>query len=550
MTDLNPALTDFDKSLIIETPKLPDLKPFSVWSGENQLDESDAKSYVQYSDYLREGYLNNGLISPQDDYDIAEALNSKLSDFGIVDEEDIAAITAPKEISFEEKLGYVFASMDGSDLDWQTISEYKAGSGVVTAGGTTEGYQAKIAVLKERVEGIVSKRYNDVKRSLVESDQIPMAYVINEEGKRELLAGDAAENMSVAQAIKASKLGGVSFKDALAAQHLLTPMEGLNINVAKFKKIMEISMSIAELAGKDSSVSEHIEGHIKQISRQDSRVNNSDASNLLDSTFSAFGRYVSDISTALGVEKEENNEKRKRIHYASNTSFLRIINHITDKLNASGANYRLEDVRDAYEETIVRQAAGSNSFEFDQEDAGRNLYKTALGPVMHNAVYTREKDLTATLAAHPEIPNNVKNALIIDGERQLRGNFATLSDKLSRGPYGEEWVKTLVASRQAGRDDLATYKDFIESDEHYSQGWESTTGVLHSIWEGGASMLLLAPTIAGFDWGKQGLGSIAKRQSDRRELAHMVFYETWASLPPLSFLILLPRPCCLPLPQA
>jgi len=79
MTDLNSSLTDFDKSLITEAPKPPEIKPFSVWSEENQLSEADPQSYVQYSDYVREDYLKQGAYTPNVEEEISGSLNSKLS---------------------------------------------------------------------------------------------------------------------------------------------------------------------------------------------------------------------------------------------------------------------------------------------------------------------------------------------------------------------------------------------------------------------------------------------------------------------------------------
>ena len=523
MPDLNPPLTDFDKSLILEAPNTPDLKPFSVWSGENKLDESDAKSYVQYSDYLREGYLNNGSISPQDDYEISAALYSKLADFGIVDEEDIEAITATKETSFEEKLEYVHASMEGSELDWQTLSDYKAGAGVVSGGGTTEEYQLKIEGLKEQAEEIVSKRYNDVKRSLVESNQLPMAYVINEEGEKELLAGDAAENMTVAQAIKASKIGGVSFKDALIAQHLITPMDGLDINFSKYKKILEISDAITKLEETDSTISENIQGHIKQLAAADFKERHNSVVEVGDSIFSTVGRMMGDAVTMLGAESEENNQKKKRIYYASRRSSDQVVERITRKLNRLGADYNIKDVRDAYETVVIKKAANSNSIKIyqDPSKSGKNVFNTVLGPVLNSAVYKRKEDLINTLAATSTLSNDQKEQIIKQRGEVVKENFHNFSKLIANSRIGDKWIKELVASRQAGGDDLALYDKFLLDDENFSVVQDTFTGGLVSIVDSGASLLYLLPALAKVDWAQEGLANISQDSSDRRELAEM-----------------------------
>ncbi len=515
MTDLNPSLTDFDKSLITEAPKPPELKPFSVWSEENQLTEADPQSYVQYSDYVREGYLEQGAYTPSVEGEISGSLNSKLADLGVVDEEAIQALTATKEPSFEEKFEYVRAGLNSDDEDWMTLTEYKAGEKVVAAGGTVQPYQDKIAGLKLKSEEVVNRRFDEVKRNLVESNQIPLAYVTNETGERELLVGDAAENMTVNQAIKASKIGGVSFKDGLAAQALLSPVAGLDIKLYKFKQIAEISESIAELAQQDSSVAEHVTGHTLQLARE--------SQNAWDATTQSLTRGLSDLMTAVGVESEESNDKKKRVYIASRQSFDNTVEYITDKLNSSGANYKAEDVRDAYEAHVIHEGARRGTFKLHQDpsEAGKNLYKTALGPVLNPAVFAREEDMINTLAAHPELTAQQKKLFAEKRVDVLKQNFASYSKLLSESAVGDDWAKALIDGRQAGRDDLDIFDDFVAKDENFNEFADSAKGIAYSVWDSVATLVYAAPAIMGADWAKDGLANTAQRQSDRREVAQI-----------------------------
>ena len=515
MTDLNSSLTDFDKSLITEAPKPPELKPFSVWSEENKLAEADPQSYVQYSDYVREGYLDQGAYTPNVEEEISGSLNSKLADFGVVDDEGVQALTATKEPSFEEKFEYVRSSINSDEEDWKTLTDYKAGDEVVSAGGTVKPFQDKVAGLKERSEEIVNRRYNDVKRSLVESDQLPLAYVTNEEGQRELLVGDAAENMTVTQAIKASKIGGVSFKDGLVAQKLLSPIAGLDIKLYKFKKITEISEGIAELAQQDASVAEHVTGHTRQLARKDRSA--------FDSVGATITRGVSDLLTFAGVESEESNAEKQRIFLASHESFDNTVEYITEKLNASGANYNTKDVRDAYESHVINEGAKRGAFKLHQDpsEAGKNLYNTALGPVLNPAVFAREEDMINTLAAHPELTVQQKELFTKNRVDVLKQNFASYSKLLSESAVGDEWTKALVAGRQAGRDDLDVFDEFVAKDENFNEFTDSVKGIAYSVWDSVASLLYIAPAVMGADWAKDGLADASQRQSDRREVAQI-----------------------------
>ena len=515
MTDLNSSLTDFDKSLISETPKPPELKPFSVWSEENKLAESDPKSYVQYSDYMREDYLNQGAYTPNVEEEISSALNSKLADFDIVDEEDIEALTATKELSFEEKLEYVYSSINGDDKDFGTLSEYKAGASAAADGGATEEYQEKVAGLREQSEEVVSRRYDGVKRSLVESNQLPMAYVINEEGQRELMVGDGAENMTVSEAIKSSKMGGVSFKDAAAVQRLLTPLDGLDINLAKFKRIASVADSIAELEKNDASVAEHVTGHIRQIARKDKTT--------FDNVSATVSSMLSGALTFIGVESEENNDKKKRIERASRDSFDQTIEYITEKLNDSGANYRFEDVRSAYESHVFTQGANRGLFKLHQDpkDAGKNVYKTALGPVLNPAVFARAEDMANTLAASPDLTDRQKELFTSNRAAVVKQNFSSYSKLLSESAVGDEWAAELIAGRHAGREDIDIFDAFIAKDENFNEYADSAKGIAYSVWDSVASLLYIAPAVMGADWAKEGLADASQRQSDRREVAQI-----------------------------
>ena len=533
MTDLNSSLTDFDKSLISETPKPPELKPFSVWSEENKLAESDPKSYVQYSDYMREDYLNQGAYTPNVEEEISSALNSKLADFDIVDEEDIEALTATKELSFEEKLEYVYSSINGDDKDFGTLSEYKAGASAAADGGATEEYQEKVAGLREQSEEVVSRRYDGVKRSLVESNQLPMAYVINEEGQRELMVGDGAENMTVSEAIKSSKMGGVSFKDAAAVQRLLTPLDGLDINLAKFKRIASVADSIAELEKNDASVAEHVTGHIRQIARKDKTT--------FDNVSATVSSMLSGALTFIGVESEENNDKKKRIERASRDSFDQTIEYITEKLNDSGANYRFEDVRSAYESHVFTQGANRGLFKLHQDpkDAGKNVYKTALGPVLNPAVFARAEDMANTLAASPDLTDRQKELFTSNRAAVVKQNFSSYSKLLSESAVGDEWAAELIAGRHAGREDIDIFDAFIAKDENFNEYADSAKGIAYSVWDSVASLLYIAPAVMGADWAKEGLADASQRQSDRREVAQIfgeqygLFQDVSESIAPL-----------------
>ena len=533
MTDLNSSLTDFDKSLISETPKPPELKPFSVWSEENKLAESDPKSYVQYSDYMREDYLNQGAYTPNVEEEISSALNSKLADFDIVDEEDIEALTATKELSFEEKLEYVYSSINGDDKDFGTLSEYKAGASAAADGGATEEYQEKVAGLREQSEEVVSRRYDGVKRSLVDSNQLPMAYVINEEGQRELMVGDGAENMTVSEAIKSSKMGGVSFKDAAAVQRLLTPLDGLDINLAKFKRIASVADSIAELEKNDASVAEHVTGHIRQIARKDKTT--------FDNVSATVSSMLSGALTFVGVESEENNDKKKRIERASRDSFDQTIEYITEKLNDSGANYRFEDVRSAYESHVFTQGANRGLFKLHQDpkDAGKNVYKTALGPVLNPAVFARAEDMANTLAASPDLTDRQKELFTSNRSAVVKQNFSSYSKLLSESAVGDEWAAELIAGRHAGREDIDIFDAFIAKDENFNEYADSAKGIAYSVWDSVASLLYIAPAVMGADWAKEGLADASQRQSDRREVAQIfgeqygLFQDVSESIAPL-----------------
>ena len=518
MSDLNPTLTEFDKS-VVTTDVLPEMKPFSVWTDENNVADNEPQSYVQYTDYLRESYLDGGSYNIDAERELRGALNGKLQEFYGEDQEAIAQATAIKEIPFEEKVGYLYGQLDSSDPDAAILGSYRGGQAVIDSGSQsiTEEYQQKIDGLREQAEQIVGNRFDQVKRNLVDSGQLPLAYVTNDDGDQELIAGDAADNLSTTQAIKASKIGGVHMADAMLAQTMLSPVGGTELPLYKFRRIREISKGISTLAKADSAVSEHIEGHARGLAR----TNNGEG--MVSGFFEAAQDYIGDALNAVGVGDDESNDRRNRVLQNSRQTQESFILSLTYKLNEAGGNYSQDDVRSAYEHQVVEHGVGNGSFELHQDakDAGKNLFKTSLGPILNPKVFTREGDLEKTLAAHPDLSEEQKTAFMGGREDFLRQNFSHFSKTISESAVGDEWVAALVEGRQAGKDDLEIFDKFVEVEDNFNEFAAGAKGTAWSVIESFESLFYLAPAMFGNDWAKNGLADVSERQSKRREIAEI-----------------------------
>jgi hypothetical protein len=514
MPDLN--LTESEKRIFTDSEAPKTIKPFAEWSGENESPSDDPQSFLNYADFVRNELGDS--YDARSEQDIQVGLRQGLSLVEGMTEESIEQSLAPKESDFDTKLNVVFSSLGVKDPDRLVLLDYQSGAQVLSEQpDVAEEYRLKVDSMREQAEVVVNNRLDQTKEELVYSNQLPFAFVQAEGGSRKLLVSDIASKMPLQKAIKASQLGGVSFnpEDVSLIQSNLQVIPDTGVTIYKTKELMEISKGIIELSKNDEYVADFVDGASLQMAREKDTT--------AESVSRSFGDNVSEFLGAIGVADAEIDEKRERVRYASGRDVDDAVEYITDQLNESGASYKPSDVRDAYESLVVQNGFSKGVFTLRSEgkEVSENVINTKLGAQINPAVFVNDELFEKSILAHPELSAETKKLFVSSRKLVLDDQFDNYSKVLDDSSYADEWSEALLRGRQAGKEDAKILTEFTADKEVFSELGARTSGIAASVWDSVASLVYLAPTVLGSDWGKEGLQNIAKDQSNRRQIAQM-----------------------------
>lgn len=514
MSDL--YLTEQEKKFFAESEAPKEIKSFSDWSGENNASISDPQSFLDYADFMRNELGES--YDAQSEIEIQNGLRQGLSTIEGMTEETIEQSLAPKESDFDTKLNVVYSSLGVNDPDRQALLDYQSSEKVLSEQpDAAEEFRLKVDSMREQAEGIVNNRLDQTKEELVFSNQLPFAFVQDEEGKRKLLISDIATDMSIQKAIKSSQFGGVSFnpEDVSVIQSNLQVIPDTGVTVYKTKELMEISKGIVELSKSDESVADYVDGTSLRMAREKDTT--------AESVSRAIGDTASEFLGAIGVADAEMDEKRAKVRYASLLEIDEAVEYITDKLNETGARYKPSDVRDAYEALVIQNGFSKGMFTLRAEgkEVTENIINTKLGAQINPAVFVNDELFEKSIAAHPELSDQTKKLFVESRKLVLEDQFENYNKVLEESSYADEWSEALLEGRRAGKKDADILTEFTADEEVFSELGARTGGIAASVWDSVASLVYLAPAVFGADWGKEGLQDIAKDQANRRQIAQM-----------------------------
>jgi hypothetical protein len=512
MSDWN--LTPFEKIGSPEPSIEPKVKPFSSWAGTTET--ADPARYVDYSRYLTKEYGDQGALTNRSYQKIQRGLYKKLTEFYGDDQEAIEALVVPPEPSFEDKLQVVNNYLPTRDEDYKTLVDYVEAEQVAEADeNVSEEFLKSVSNRKQEAEQVINNRYEEAVTGLVNSGELPIGSFINEDGEREVIVGDGIKDLSIGQAIESSQRMGVSMDDYLHVQRELTPILGTDIKLYKYKQLGEIRKSIAELAKTDEETAERLEGLAKLAGSEDDTW--------LEKKGDLFMAVVGDFAKNFGIGEDEMGRKIQRVSDYALSEDINVY-EIRQNINkATGANYSFEDVSLALKEQAVSIGMQKGYFKFQQdpEKAGDNVIMTASGPIINPKAYAREEDLRNTLNAVPELSGEISKRIMENRESVLQANFVQYNKQLTNSAVGDEWQKAYIEGIQQGKTELEIFNQFTQKEDNFNEFVEGAKGLGISLFHGIGQLFYLAPTMLDWDWGKEGLARIAKRESDRAAVAEL-----------------------------
>jgi len=524
MSDLSD-LTDLELRLQKKGADIStvDVKPYSEWSADVSLDPTQSR--VQYANYLRESYIGADTYSREIEGDIRRGLQTSLVQEGVADAEDdvfFNDLYKPQELGFDEKVNMIQSTIGYEDADWETVTRYKALKKVVdTREDIADETRFKLEESHTQVESIVQERFDDVKELMVRNNELPFAFVKGEEGESVFIAGDLALKMSVPEAIKASKVGGVGMADAYLAQEELSLVAGTNTPVFKFKRLKTATEMILARAAEDESLRLQINGHGTRLAESeydnderwkafldDSGQDITDGVGFLMEAGKKNKGYLKLLAIpvigpllaakrSLEVGKEvweegtvaKQREERAAIARAGNTYIEDAVKNLQRKLNESGSLrenelFSLSEISAAYKQVVLNDANQNKKFVLHEKDdeVGKNIRTYGfLGPVVHPAAMANKNVFDKMLAARPDISDELKGRLKQSRVAHLEATFTDTSELLLKSDVGDDWADALTEGRLEGKKNHEILGGFLADEENYSAFAQRAKGLGQSV---------------------------------------------------------------------
>lgn len=468
-------------------PKEPEFQSFSDWKTSNQSNDP-IKDRKNYADYVRGEYISAGAYSDKVENDIRTASIQGSAEAGLIDPQDNEQVNnllfPSEEADLDTQLKAIKSTFDPESPDWKTAVEYLTFKEVnPDLSGLPESYVEREQQLRANAEEVASQRYNDAKRKLVLSGELPLAKIRTADGKEDVIIGSMFENMSLPEAIRASKNGGVSFSDApLISAKIQTP-EGFKEPLYKVERYQQAASLIEKALG--------------------------------DSAAKTIDRYSTAIATSdkEGVQLSELQKPD-----------IQAVRSQLNKLLPEGEGFTDSEVDKAMYQLAYHQANANGKFKYydSPEDAAKNIRNVGYSaPFVHPAVMANKNKFDQAIAAHPELSEKDKNLLNNQREIYLEATFDDYNKLLSRSDMSDDWMNTLQAGRASGKKNSAILEEFIADENNFNELATRASGIGASIVDGFGEMVAAIPMMAGAEWARDYMVNNVKQRSDRREVARL-----------------------------
>jgi hypothetical protein len=512
--------------LLSEKPQL-EIQPYSKWAeGKTILDEVDGR--VEYADYLRSTYLDNGIVDESTEMEIRNGLKESLLSRGVSEDEANQLTIRTPQVSFDEKLRDVQNTLPYDSPEWEAVTQYTEYKKTLDSNpDATDEFKAKEVEYRTAAEEALTRSYDDVLRSKIRNNEIPFAKVLNDDGNYEIIASDLAAQLPLKDALAQSQKAGVGLADAYVAKRELDTEEGFTAPNYKVKRIAEAASMLEALAKEDEDVKANIDGYARKMARTEYDWG--------DSVGAAFNRagevVVNAIGTMLGRgdEIKAKEDFKKKAELTASTNLSTTAERLAKKINTSGAireseAYSVDEIKTAMNELGVRRATDQGYFQFHDGDdeIGKNIRNYGYGlPTVPPALMANKEKFDKALAARPDISDKVKSQL--EGQRKqfIDKQFHQFNDLLTRSDIGEDWQNELQKGRASGQKDSKTLETFLANEDNYSEISQRFKGLTMSVVDGFGQLVAAIPAAVGSEFAQDYLADVAQKNQDRRELANM-----------------------------
>lgn len=497
---------------------------FSEWSAEN--DYADPlERRLKFGDYIREELIKADAYTSDVEMGIRQGLAETLREDGLLEadgsnaeelEQRMADIQRGK--TFDQLARTFQQNLPERGEDQKTLGDYF--SAAVEA--PSPEYAEELQPLREKAGEVVDRNRDQLLRVKVDAGELPMARLSN----GQLLVGDAAAQMDLVDALKASAEGGVTMGDALAAQAQLDTPDGFTIPLYRIQRLAQATrlLEVERKQNKDFDI---------QLDGLSTEAAQSEYSTMdwLEKKADDVGRGVSNFFGRImgqgeAIDKAE--ARREAVDEARGSNIRQIASKYALKFDM-----RPDEMELAVEQMVLENAVNKQMFEFhdeDDPDVGKNLRLGGYGlPTLSPQALVNKDVFDKTLAANPDLSEEVKTMLNKQRVAHLRSDFTSLDKFLSDSKVSDEWNTALIAGRTAGVEDYKILEGFVADKDNYNEFAERAAGIGMSFLNGVGQLFAAIPAAFGFEPAKDYLASVSQKNADRRQLA-AVFGEEFGLL--------------------
>ena len=480
-----------------------DFSSFSTWAAETNADVDDAKSRSQYGDYVRNSYLEAGLLdNPEEggkiESYIQEGVITSLSEGGFVDLDDPEAVeemmSFGNDTPLDKKLGYIQNYYDEDSEEWNIAEKYLRNNEALGQATSDVAEDADVldraSSYEEQALALINgDAYQKALQYAVDSGATPMARLRDKEtGEEYYKGGKMLDGMSYADAVKISIANGsLSPSDSGFAGSLFQKQRGSALPEYKRAALSKTDRMLSVMSSRDEE-----------------------------------GGGMNDEATIMKMdvinEKLEDGEDADK-ELAELYQYLEY-SRLLDK----GELPDFEDFKVAATENIKKQNLYKKEVKAAGDaDVGSNLLLSQYNdPVLHPAAAVNDEVFRATLLAHPELGEDQIKALVQSREDFITANYGSYGEILSKSKYADKWNKHRDAGLAAGKKKRDILTEYMSDPDNYNQTSDFWSGIGASITEAYEGLGAAIPAIV-FDseWGKGVLQKNAEDSMVRREVASM-----------------------------
>jgi len=497
---------------------------FSEWSAENDYTDP-LESRLKFGDYVREEFIKADAYTPDVEIGVRRGLSNMLREDGLLEpdganaeelEQRMADIQRGK--TFDQLARTFQQSLPEHGEDQQTLNDYFAAA----VESPSPEYAEELQPLREKADDVVNRNRDQLLQVKVDAGELPMARLSN----GQLIVGEAAAQMDLVGALKASSEGGVTMGDALAAQAQLDTPDGFSIPLYRIQRLAQATRLLEVERKQNADFDIQIDGLSTEAAQSEYSTMDwleHKADNLGRGLKNFFGRVM-----GQGEDIDKAEARREAVNEARGSDIRQIASKYALKFDI-----RPEDMELAVEQMVLDNAVNKQMFEFhdeDDDDVGKNLRIGGYGlPTMSMQAMVNKDVFDKTLAANPELSEEVKTMLNKQRIAHLRSDFTRLDTFLSASNVSDEWGKALIVGRTAGVEDYKILEGFVADKDNYNEFAERAAGVGMSFLNGVGQLFAAIPAAFGFDPAQDYLASVSQKNADRRQLA-AVFGEEFGLL--------------------